>query len=143
MFRFSAKDFDVITYLNKSSLNPIEIFKKGDYQQTALESWVTEFSGFCIAASEADFTDFKQQMLDTTAFIHANKQELLKLGQIPDRVSFFFDFGLTTTLFEEDIWVDSFAFPIEFMCLLCEIGANMKISYYYPSSDENADTADE
>ena len=135
MFRFSAKKFDVDAYLKQSSLQAVEIFKPGEYQQTALESWITEYPGFCVAASEADFDDFKQQMLDTAAFIHANKQELINLSQIPDKVSFFFDFGLETTLFEEDVWVDTFSFPIEFLRLLCETGASMELSYYYPSSD--------
>ena len=135
MFRFSAKHFDVHAYLAQSSLKPDEVFQPGNYNQTALETWITEYSGFCIIASNAGFNDFNRQVLDVTKFIHINEKELLDLGQIKDKVNFFFDFGLSTTLFNEDVWVDTFHFPVEFMQLLCKVGAGMEISYCYPPSD--------
>ena len=139
--RFSANNFDVDSYLLISKLNPHEIFKAGDYQQTVLESWVTKHSGFCISASNADFDDFNGQIIDTGNFIRQHMEELEALSKMENRVTFFFDFGLTTTLFEEDVWVQSFHFPVEFLMLLSRIGAGLEISSYYPTSeDEESNT---
>ncbi|MBO2007765.1 hypothetical protein [Hymenobacter negativus] len=134
--RFSAKNFDVDYYLLTSNLNSHEVFRTGDYQQTPLESWVTKDSGFCVTASNADFNDFNGQIIDTGKFIWQHVDELEALGKIEERVTFFFDFGLTTTLFEEDVWVQSFHFPVEFLLLLSRIGAGLEISSYYPTSED-------
>ena len=63
-------------------------------------------------------------------------EELEALGKMENRVTFFFDFGLTTTLFEEEVWVQSFHFPVEFLMLLSRIGAGLEISSYYPTSED-------
>ena len=134
--RFSAKSFDVDSYLLTSKFKPHEVFKAGDYQQTVLESWVTEHSGFCVTASDVDFDDFNGQIIGTGEFIWQHIQELEELGKMKERVTFFFDFGLTTTLFEENVWVQSFHFPVEFLTLLSRIGAGLEVSSYYPTSED-------
>ena len=140
--RFSAKSFDVDSYLLTSQLNPHEVFRAGSYQQTVLESWITEHPGFCVTASNADFDDFNGQVTDTGKFIWQHMEELEVLGKMEYRVTFFFDFGLTTTLFEEDVWVQSFHFPVEFLTLLSRIGAGLEISSYYPTSEDNEEESD-
>ena len=140
--RFSAIDFDVESYLLTSKLRPHEIFKKGDYQQTVLASWLTENSGFCVTASAADFDDLTSQIIDVSNFIRQHIQELERLGKIKEeKVIFFFDFGITTTLFEDDVWVQSFHFPVELLLLLSRIGAGLKISSYYPTSEDDEEEA--
>ncbi|MBF9237953.1 hypothetical protein I2I05_11165 [Hymenobacter sp. BT683] len=134
--RFTAKSFDVYSYLLTSKLHPHEIFKAGDYQQTILASWTTKDSGFCVTASHADFNDFEGQIVDAEKFIWQHIDELEVLGKMEERITYFFDFGLTTTLFEEDVWVQSFHFPVEFLLLLSRIGAGLEISSYYPTSEE-------
>ena len=62
--------------------------------------------------------------------------ELEALGKKEEKVTFLFDFGLTTTLFEEDVWIQTFHFPTEFLTLLSRIGADLEISSYYPTSEE-------
>lgn len=135
--RFSASAFDVDSYLLTSKLNPHEVYKAGEYQQTVLESWIAKESGFCVAASNAEFDNFKGQIVDTGKFIWQHIEELEALGKMENRVNFCFDFGLTTTLFEEDVWVQSFHFPVEFLMLLSRIGAGLEISSYYPTSEDD------
>ncbi|HEX8658707.1 MAG TPA: hypothetical protein VF690_14270 [Hymenobacter sp.] len=134
--RFSAQNFDVDSYLLTSKLNPQEVFREGEYKQTALESWVTECSGFCVEASSAGFNDFRSQIIDAGKFIWRHMAELEALGKKEEKVTFLFDFGLTTTLFEEDVWIQTFHFPTEFLTLLSRIGADLEISSYYPTSEE-------
>lgn len=137
--RFSAEGLDVDAALSTLTFQPHTINRPGDYVQNPVETFIIEYPGFTVTVSEAEFDDFEGQLADVTAFITEHKPSLLTLSQVEARVSFYFDFGLESRLFDEDVWSDSIRFPYKLLLLLAEIEADLEISYYHPTPDEGED----
>ena len=142
ILRFSTPDGDTDAIVSNLNLEIDDVYRKGEPKQ--IRKWgLHEASGLQIVASKAGFDAFKTQVSETTSFIKANLEELLKLGQYAQALPgslFLFDFGITTRMY--DVGVQCDYFPAELVSLVGKLGAGIELSQY-PPADEKEVTDDE
>ncbi|MVN78731.1 hypothetical protein GO988_20555 [Hymenobacter sp. HMF4947] len=140
IIRFSAPNCDLDAIAASLDLAIYGLYRQGQLRAAHQpERGVFMTSGFQVAASEAPFADFKQQVTDTLDFIKLNHPALRRLATAAADLAdsqFLFDFGITTRMFKVGAQIDFF--PPELVRLVGELGAGLMLSQYPPTEEEKS-----
>ena len=90
VLRVDGTDFDPDAFLATTKLVADVIYHRGDRRSA---NSTHERGGFTVVVSEADGTQFKQQVTDAIEFLRTNRDELVRLAQTPGVQGCVLDFG--------------------------------------------------
>ena len=90
VLRVDGAEFDPDAFLAMSALVADVVYHRGGRRSATSTH---ESGGFTVVVSEADGTEFKQQVTDAIEFLRANRDELARLGQTPGVQGGVLDFG--------------------------------------------------
>jgi hypothetical protein len=135
VLRAWGKNFDVETFLQKSKLKPIAIWKRGQKFKRKIRGRKSHRdSGFNCEVSEKDFDQFNAQIRDAIDFMKFLKKDLKRLTAFPGVEKAGLDFGITNrALSDKKILVQSDAFPAELAKLAGSLGLDIAMTLYPPS----------
>lgn len=132
-FRAAGTNFDLDAYINRVSLVPQSIWRRGE-SRGVKNPHVMHWSGFFLAVSEAGGDDLRQQILDAITFIKRNDSDLAILAACPGLEALDLDFSINT----RDVAVQVDQFPSELLLLMGRLEIDLVISRC-PSPLESAD----
>jgi hypothetical protein len=123
VLRATGKRFQAKMFLEESTLQPCNVFSKGERKSN---SRVWETSGFTAIVSEASGSDFMTQVSDAIRFINAHKDELLRLREFEGIEKFELDFGVYT----QAEFLQSFCFPAKLISSISDLQLDIELSVY-------------
>ncbi len=132
VLRASGRDFDVDEFLAKSSLEPCEVWRRGQSRRKSRPP--SQTSGFNLVVSEAPGEDFRAQVKESIAFLAAYHDELARLRDVLGIEHSILDFGVI--LPDDLVFGQSNIFPAELVRLAGELGLGIELSLYPPVRDE-------
>ncbi len=105
------------------------------FPNTKPEGRKHETSCMNVLGSEAEFHEFTLQVEETTAFLEAYKEELLRLRGFPGIEGIVIDFGIA----RRDVIVQSDFLPPSLIRLAAELGLGILLTQYPIKEDEEPD----
>lgn len=138
MLRASGTDFDVVTFVTNSELDPVAVFKKGEPRSPVSnpDGPKHKCSGLNFLISNADFSEFELQTTETLAFVRKYKELITKLQTFPGVENITVDFGVKT---QSPGWC-SFNFVSDLLLELGKLGISPELSVY-PAAIKGKDEA--
>jgi hypothetical protein len=96
MLRVSGEEFDPDAFATGTALSICRIYRRGEpmFPRTQPAGRTYTISGMNIVVSEADFSEFPEQIEDATAFLRDHQAEIQRLGNFPGVESLTLDFGI-------------------------------------------------
>lgn len=137
ILRAGGKDFDVDALLSQISITPDSFWRRGEkhYPKSATNQKTNEHSGVRFLASGADFSEFRKQIEEATAFLLENQNDIRVLMAFPGVEGAVLDFGAEI---HPPGWA-SFTFPPELSGVAGNLGLSLCLSVY--PVDEEAEDA--
>ncbi|SEP30141.1 DUF4279 domain-containing protein [Mucilaginibacter sp. OK283] len=133
VLRIIGEDFDVDSFILKTGIDPYKVFYKGDPKvKSKPDGKKFEHSGCAIDASEADFTDFKQQVKDVIEFLESNRNKLLFINSGSEIQYAVLDFGVA---YNPDKFTQTQYLPKELLKLAADLGIGIEISIINRAND--------
>jgi hypothetical protein len=123
VLRASGDQFDPESFLRDSTLQPCNIFLKGERRS---ESSVWDECGITVPTSEAEMDDFPRQVEDSIKFLRSNREELLRLRAFQGVEDLRIDFGVN----RRKVSAQYQFFPSELVILVAQLGMGLELSIY-------------
>jgi hypothetical protein len=130
-FRAIGDNFDVEAFLAGSSLEPDDIFHRGE-PGSIVRTKPLSGSGFCIQISEG-FGRLHEHTDAATDFLREHELELARLQQYPGVIVMLLDFGYDR---RPEAAVQCDRLPHELLALAGSLGIGIELSLY-PAPDES------
>lgn len=131
VFHVGGEDFSVDEFLAASSLQPYQVWHRGDV--TIRKGEVYDRSGFSMDVSEID-GDLLRQGEDAIVFLRRHQTELRRLMSFPGAADRRLDFGY----YRRDVVVQRDYLPPELLALAGSLGIGIVLSLF-PPLDENTE----
>jgi hypothetical protein len=121
-------DFDVDAFLAGCALPVCAVKRRGEavFPASQPNGRRHERSGVHISASDADFSEFPQQVEEATAFLRANAAEVRRLCEFPGVEGVTLDFGIA----RRDVAVQCDLLPAELVQQAGLLGLAIELSQY-------------
>jgi hypothetical protein len=123
VLRASGDHFDPESFLRDSTLQPCNIFLKGERRS---ESSVWGTCGIAVPTSGAEMDDFPKQVADSVQFLKSNRDELLRLKTFEGVNNLRLDFGVNRRKVSGQYQF----FPPDLVTLAGQLGLGLEISTY-------------
>ena len=133
VIRASGEDFLVDDFINKTSLIPCNVYRKGQpkFPTSKKNAKLCDTSGLNINVSDADFSDLAGQISEAILFLKKYKSALKILCQYEGVEDVRLDFGVEQ---REEAIIQYEYFPPELITLAGRLRMGIEISFY-PSSE--------
>ncbi len=137
ILRAGGKGVDVDALLSQISMAPDSIWRSGEqrYPKSATNQKTNEHSGVRFLASGAEFSEFRKQIEEATAFLRENQNDIRGLMAFPGVEGVVLDFGAEI----HPPGCASFTFPPELSAIAGNLGLSLCLSVY--PVDEEAEDA--
>jgi hypothetical protein len=134
VLRAYGTDFEPDRFCSESGLEPCAIIRRGEpvLPKARPEGKNHERSGINIVLSDAEFDEFPRQVEETTAYLEAHRDELIRLHDFPGIEDVTIDFGIA----RRDVIVQCDYLPPALVRLAGELGLGIEISQYPVGEDE-------
>jgi hypothetical protein len=138
VLRAYGADFDVDAFLAGCTLPVCAVKRRGEpvFPVSQPNGRQHERSGVHVSASDADFTEFRQQVEESVAFLRGNSAEVQLLCEFPGVKSVTLDFGLVR---RDDVAIQCDHLPSELVRLAGSFGLSLELSHY-PPAKQSADS---
>lgn len=123
VLRVSGPDFDPDSFLNTTSLEPCNVYHRGE-QRSKSSTW--ELSGFTVGVSNAPFSHFQAQVSDALNFLRTYEAELRRLQNFKSVTDVRLDFAVS----ESARFVQSTYLSREFLEKLLALRIGLEVSVY-------------
>jgi hypothetical protein len=132
MLRISGRRFDVDRYLQRSSLSPAVVYRRGEplYPASQPKGAKNLRSGANFTVSRRDFLDFRGQVREAVRFLRRFASEARRLRRFPGLESVCLDFGVEPL---DGIVVECWRFPQELIGLAKAGSIELELSVYLTS----------
>jgi hypothetical protein len=112
-------------------LKPSSVFRKGELRlRSKPERGVHLTSGICVTVSDAEWTDLSAQVNDAIRFISEHESWLKRAAALQGLSHFVIDFPSDLRIGENDIVVQTDAFPSELLRLAGNLGIGIELTTY-------------
>jgi hypothetical protein len=136
ILRIAGENFDVDTFISKSTIVAYNRFYKGDAKyKSKPDGAKVERSGCSIEVSKVKFENFHRQVDDAILYLNQNKDKLQLIKAIPEIQYAVLDFGVD---YDCDKFTQTHYLSNEFLKLVSELGIGIELSIYQ-STDELTD----
>jgi len=135
VIRAYGKDFNVDAFVANCALPVCTVKRRGEpvFPASQPDGRRHEQSGVHVLASEADFTEFRAQVNEATAFLRENTAELRRLRTFAGVETATLDFGIE----RRDVAVQCDRLPAELLRLAGALDMDIELSQY-PLADSTA-----
>jgi hypothetical protein len=132
----SGTEFRVDEFIKETGLTPYAVFRKGEIHPRRKEGH--QYSGCKFDASKAEFDQFAKQKLDAILFLKQNFEGISRVQEFGLRLEEYptLDFAITTSMLDDDIYVQSDSFEPELLKLAGNLNIEIILSQYPPASEE-------
>lgn len=141
VLRVYGPDFDPREFLASASLEPYEVFRRGDPRfpdSPNPEHRIHTSGGFKCDVS-SDGHHLRSEIEDAIAFLKQHRRDLGKLKHEPAIEGKWLDFGYYCRLHPDTVWMQGEFLPIELIKLCAELEIEIGLSLYPPPlEDEEA-----
>jgi hypothetical protein len=133
VLRVSGESFDVDAFFTSCSIEPIKVWRKGEFKFTTHNSGSQKHTASDVnfEVSGAEFSDMKAQLMDSIKWFSENQSLVKRLVSFPGVDGVTADFGAEIC---PPGWC-TFSVPPELQTLIGGLGAHLMLSVY-PTSDE-------
>lgn len=122
--------FDVDKFASETSLEPYEVFRKGEFQfPHSTRPREHDHSGLKCTVSRAEWEDLPAQIEDATAFLDLHREELRRLVNFPGTYCVALDFPFTCRV-GTGIFVQGETLPPAFLAAAGNLGIYVWLSLY-------------
>lgn len=125
VLRVGGPEFDPDAFLATSALVADAVYHPGDRRSATSAH---EVGGFTVLVSEADGTQFGQQVMDAIKFLGANRDELIRLAQTPGVQGVALDFGCDFPY--QRIAGRYYRLPLALLRACAAVGVEIELSVY-------------
>ena len=132
ILRVSGESLDVDVLLAAIGMKPYRIWRKGERRTSNPESRLNETSGMCFEASDADFSEFDEQVREATGFLQRHLADLKIMEIFPGVEAFNLDFGIEL----RDVAIHVDTLPPAFLKAAAAVGVRVCLSHYPCGGDE-------
>ncbi|MBC3860714.1 hypothetical protein H8K32_01280 [Undibacterium jejuense] len=129
VFRISGELLDIDALLAQCAIPVCRMWRKGEPR--ILKGKFHSDSGANFIASDADFVEFDNQLVDATAFLKGHASEIAKIIAFPGLQNAILDFAVAT---KDGYTTQSSYLPPKFVQLVARLEIGVGISHY-PSAD--------
>lgn len=132
ILRVNGQKFDIDRFVEQSSMRVCSSWRKGEarFREGSPNAKAHDSSGLNIEVSNADFSEFTNQLEDAIKFLKQSADEIRNLSSFPGVESLELDFGV-----ESSPWC-VYAFPSELVSLAGAMSIALCISAYPICEDE-------
>jgi hypothetical protein len=131
ILRIGGKDLDIDTFIEKSKLSPYKKRYKGQPRRDSKPGGEKLADSYIlIEVSNADFSEFQDQIIDSIQFLKSNKQKLLLIAVTKEIEYAVLDFGIENKIDNIEVHIQSQSFPAELLKLSGELGIDIELSIY-------------
>lgn len=141
VLRVYGPDFDPEAYLaSGSGLEPLAVYVPGNptYDRRLAKHGTTD-QGFHVGVSDRDWSDWKGQVEDATAFLREHEAELRALADRSDVTSIHLDFPTEVDPEERNVIIWGGGFPVGFLEAAARAGVEAYITLYFATDEEEDD----
>lgn len=130
VLRVSSETFRVDDFLAASSLQPCDVYRRGELKTH--KGKLYDRSGFTVVISEADGDDLPGQIRDAVAFLEQNEEEVARLGNTVGTENIVLDFGI----WRKPVFTQYSYFPAQLLSLAGRLGVGIELSIYGSDGEE-------
>ncbi|SIO60498.1 hypothetical protein SAMN05444166_6415 [Singulisphaera sp. GP187] len=137
VLRADGTQFDPDQFMAESHLEACKLYRKDEplFPELKPEGKKHSTSGITFVVSDADFHDFPQQIVEATAYLEINRDELSRLRDFAGIESVTLDFGIA----QRDVMVQCDYLPPSLIRLAGELELGIEITQY-PIDTDGADS---
>lgn len=132
ILRVSGAELNVDALLNIVDLKPDRIWRRGEPRRTSKpEGKRHDHSGASFVASDADFSEFGQQIEEATSYLENHARHIASMVSFDGVQDATLDFGIEL----RDVAIHSDILPVRFLKAVAGVGIAVELSHY-PCSEE-------